>query len=137
MRGRNRFNLKEKSLGMRVIIPSKNDNLFQYIIYDWNSLLADLGGYLGLLVGQSIFDMYQLMAGWMNWNKATKLFMTRRKRTIKAREKAIKTASMSNHTPKKSDIRIEGLGFKTIANDKESSGHSRRFVDDLLEDIPA
>ena len=125
---------------MEFMIPSDNVNLFQYIIYDWNSLLADVGGYLGLLVGQSIFGMYQLMAGWMNWNKATQLFMTRRRRTIKAREKAIETASMSNHTLKNWDWdQIEGLGSKVIAsgNDKESASRSSRFVEELLQDIPA
>ena len=124
---------------MEVMIPSDDVNLFQYIIYDWNSFLADVGGYLGLLVGQSIFGIYQLIAGWMNWNKATQIFMTRRTRTREARKKAIATASLSNQTPKNWDIRIEGLGFKAIANgnDNESSSRSRRFVKDLLEGIPA
>ena len=122
---------------MLFMILSNDVDLFQYIIYDWNSLLADVGGYLGLLVGQSIFGMYQLIANWMNWNKATQIFMTRRKRTREAKKKAIATASMSNHTPKNSEIRIGGLGFMAIENDKESSGRSRRFVEDMLEHIPA
>ena len=38
---------------------------FQYIIYDWNSFIADLGGYLGLLVGQSIFGVYLVITDWV------------------------------------------------------------------------
>ena len=36
--------------------------LFQYIIYDGNSFVADVGGYLGLLVGQSLYGLYDVMA---------------------------------------------------------------------------
>ena len=39
--------------------------MFQYFIYDWNSFIADIGGYLGLLLGQSIFGMCQLLAEWV------------------------------------------------------------------------
>lgn len=118
---------------MEVIIPSNDHNSFQYIIYDWNSLLADVGGYLGLLVGQSIFGMYQLMTSWMNWNKATQLFMTRRKQTIKAIERRpFRLPQCQTTLP---GTRIEGVGFMAIENDKESSGRSRRFVE--LGDIPA
>ena len=60
---------------MLFMILSNDVDLFQYIIYDWNSLLADIGGYLGLLVGQSIFGMYQLMASWINWKKATQILV--------------------------------------------------------------
>ena len=31
---------------------------FQYEIYDEDNLLADIGGYLGLLLGQSIYGLY-------------------------------------------------------------------------------
>ena len=29
--------------------------------YDGNALIADVGGYLGLLIGQSIYGLYELM----------------------------------------------------------------------------
>ena len=38
---------------------------FQYIIYDSNSFIADVGGYLGLLLGQSMFGVYQLTMEWI------------------------------------------------------------------------
>ena len=30
----------------------------QYIIYDFNSFIADVGGYMGLLLGSSILSLY-------------------------------------------------------------------------------
>ena len=37
--------------------------MLQYVIYDYHSLIADVGGYLGLLLGQSIFGLYQALVG--------------------------------------------------------------------------
>ena len=34
---------------------------FQYIIYDWDAFLADIGGYLGLLLGQSMYGVYEIL----------------------------------------------------------------------------
>ena len=34
---------------------------FQYLIYDEDNLLADIGGYLGLLLGQSLFGIYGIV----------------------------------------------------------------------------
>ena len=31
---------------------------FQYLIYDFNALVADVGGYLGLLLGHSVYGIY-------------------------------------------------------------------------------
>ena len=33
---------------------------FQFVTYDENDLIADVGGYLGLLMGQSILALYDL-----------------------------------------------------------------------------
>ena len=33
---------------------------FQFITYDENDLIADVGGYLGLLMGQSLLALYDL-----------------------------------------------------------------------------
>ena len=35
---------------------------FKYIVYSFNSLVADVGGYLGLLLGQSIYGLYHILA---------------------------------------------------------------------------
>jgi hypothetical protein len=39
-------------------------NLNQYVIYDYDSFIADIGGYLGLLLGHSAFSVYVYLAGW-------------------------------------------------------------------------
>jgi hypothetical protein len=36
----------------------------QYVIYDYDSFIADIGGYLGLLLGQSAFGIYVYVVGW-------------------------------------------------------------------------
>ena len=40
-------------------IIGKFEEFEQYIIYDSNQLIADVGGYLGLLLGHSIFSLYK------------------------------------------------------------------------------
>ena len=40
---------------------------FQYIIYDINAFTADVGGYLGLLLGQSIYGLYAIMTRWLGY----------------------------------------------------------------------
>ena len=32
----------------------------QYLIYDYNSMIADVGGYLGLLLGYSLLSLYRV-----------------------------------------------------------------------------
>ena len=34
----------------------------EYLTYDMNSLIADIGGYMGLLLGQSILGLYHIAA---------------------------------------------------------------------------
>jgi hypothetical protein len=42
----------------------------QYLIYDSNSLIADIGGYLGLLLGSSLLSMYNDVVGKLiSWSK--------------------------------------------------------------------
>ena len=38
---------------------------FQYIIYDIDAFTADVGGYLGLLLGQSIYGLYDMVTKWL------------------------------------------------------------------------
>ena len=37
----------------------------EYIVYDTSNFIADVGGYLGLLVGQSILGLYYWSAEWL------------------------------------------------------------------------
>ena len=32
----------------------------QYLIYDYNSMIADIGGYMGLLLGYSLLSLYEV-----------------------------------------------------------------------------
>ena len=88
---------------------------FQYIIYDWNSLLADMGGYLGLLLGQSIFGMYHLITSWMNRSKVSQFLKNRNKLTKAANNDANAINPTSEKLPK-SVIQMEDIGTKTSPN---------------------
>ena len=37
----------------------------EYLVYDTSNFIADVGGYLGLLVGQSILGIYYMSADWV------------------------------------------------------------------------
>ena len=37
------------------------DLIEEYFIYNWGSFIADVGGYLGLLLGYSVLSMYQII----------------------------------------------------------------------------
>ena len=52
----------------------KLTNVFQYVVYNWNSFIADIGGYLGLLLGQSCLGMYHLIVTPSNWGILQKYF---------------------------------------------------------------
>ena len=38
----------------------ENDLWEEYYIYNWGSFIADVGGYLGLLLGSSVLSMYHM-----------------------------------------------------------------------------
>ena len=40
---------------------------FQFNIYDNNDFIADVGGYLGLLLGQSIYGLYDIVTHWIGY----------------------------------------------------------------------
>ena len=37
----------------------------QYEVYNFDDFIADVGGYLGLLLGQSIYGIYEIMTNWL------------------------------------------------------------------------
>ena len=41
------------------------ENFFQYWLYDFDAFIADVGGYLGLLLGQSLFGAHQILSQWV------------------------------------------------------------------------
>ena len=45
-------------------INGQYDEREQYVIYDYNSFIADVGGYMGLLLGISMQSMYEIVEGW-------------------------------------------------------------------------
>ena len=38
--------------------------MFQYLVYDYDSMIADVGGYLGLLLGHSALSIAETATGW-------------------------------------------------------------------------
>ena len=53
----------EKGLKLRLaFVDGSYEEKEQYLIYDFDSFIADVGGFLGLLLGFSIFSIYKDMA---------------------------------------------------------------------------
>ena len=42
---------------------------FKYYVYDGESFIADVGGLLGLLIGQSIYGVYESLTNWLKLRK--------------------------------------------------------------------
>ena len=51
-----------KYVTFAVSTKGRHQEMEEYLIYDLNSFVADVGGYLGLLLGQSLYGIYQLAA---------------------------------------------------------------------------
>ena len=45
-------------------INGQYDEREQYVIYDLNSFIADVGGYMGLLLGMSLQGMFETVEEW-------------------------------------------------------------------------
>ena len=57
--GIRRFEKRRDTFGLMFrIARSKHEVREHYSIYDGNSFIADIGGYLGLLLGHSLFGIY-------------------------------------------------------------------------------
>ena len=46
----------------------------QYYVYDFDSFFADVGGYMGLLLGSSVLSIYDVVGGWLDVRKFTSFF---------------------------------------------------------------
>ena len=46
----------------------------EYIVYDFNDFIADVGGYLGLLLGHSVLSMYHMSTEWFTGTKVLSSF---------------------------------------------------------------
>ena len=52
----------KKVAELRFVYPQgEYDLVEEYYIYNWGSFIADVGGYLGLLLGSSVLSMYHMM----------------------------------------------------------------------------
>ena len=51
-------------------ITKKDSNSLQYIVYNADALVADIGGYLGLLLGHSIYSVLVTITRWLKNAKA-------------------------------------------------------------------
>ena len=57
-----------KKQALKLYLYFKNgqyDEREQYIIYDYNSFIADVGGYMGLLLGMSMQGMFEMVEDWL------------------------------------------------------------------------
>ena len=57
-----------KKQALKLYLYFKNgqyDEREQYIIYDYNSFIADVGGYMGLLLGMSMQGMFEIVEDWL------------------------------------------------------------------------
>ena len=53
-------------LQIRLQIPNGEYELTEeYFLYDFDSLIPDVGGYLGLLLGYSLLSMYHMFIQWI------------------------------------------------------------------------
>ena len=59
--------LREQVKISKLALQDVKHTSFQYIIYDINDFIADVGGYLGLLLGQSIYGIYELLTTWLGY----------------------------------------------------------------------
>ena len=46
----------------------------EYIVYDFNGFIADVGGFLGLLLGHSVLSMCHMSAEWLTYTKIWRAF---------------------------------------------------------------
>ena len=70
---------KHKYISCKVIVSLQIDDKFfieeeQYYVYDFNSFFADVGGYMGLLLGSSLLSIYDEIGQWLNWKKISSFF---------------------------------------------------------------
>ena len=56
-------------------LPWDNYLWFQYFVYDFDAFIADVGGFLGLLLGQSVFGIYEWITQNLPKNKAAKCYI--------------------------------------------------------------
>ena len=60
------FIMGRKELALEIVVPNgRYEEREQYIVYDSDSFIADVGGFLGLLLGHSMLSLYQLGAQWI------------------------------------------------------------------------
>ena len=50
---------------VKITVMIANIKCFQYWLYDFDAFIADVGGYLGLLLGQSLFGAHQFFSRWV------------------------------------------------------------------------
>ena len=70
--------LKDASYCRALVSLQIDDKAFieeeQYYVYDFDSFFADVGGYMGLLLGSSVLSMYDVVGSWINVGKCKSFF---------------------------------------------------------------
>ena len=61
--------LTESTYPLLTLVFEYGDGMYdlneEYLVYDHNNFIADIGGYLGLLLGHSILSVYSISADWI------------------------------------------------------------------------
>ena len=57
-----------------IIFTEEYEKKEHYFIYDGNALIADIGGYLGLLLGFSIYGIVESFVEYFEWKRVLSLF---------------------------------------------------------------
>ena len=70
-----------------VMAEEEYDIREEYYIYDENSFIADVGGFLGLLLGQSILGLYFMLTEWAAVKKLSRTMVMNRKKAQEQLEK--------------------------------------------------
>lgn len=70
--------LKGASYCRAVVSLQIDDKAFieeeQYYVYDFDSFFADVGGFMGLLLGSSVLSIYDVVGSWLNARKFQSFF---------------------------------------------------------------
>ena len=59
---------------MIIMFSGEYEKKEHYFIHDGNHLIADIGGYMGLLLGFSIYGIFKSLVGHISWKQVLSFF---------------------------------------------------------------
>ncbi len=88
-----RFHFKKLTWVINVTSVKSTESVYsqqlheEYELYGSNEFIADVGGFLGLLLGQSIFGIYQFVSGGVDECSCMKRTRRRRQKRLESERK--------------------------------------------------